>query len=98
MRQVLLLSFLMAACIHAGAADDPVTTAAFRLGMAYQCAPIIGNDAPYEWAKKDAAALLSAAGTTSPTVEELVSKIQAEGRDGVALDKSFCETMLANFK
>lgn len=82
----------------ADVSDDVIKKAVFRLTTAYQCAPIIKDDAPYEWAKANTAELLSAAGVSDPTADELISKVEAQGRERGPLNEKLCRNMLANFK
>lgn len=92
MRAVILLA-MMAGAAAADEAETSVKTAIFRLTTAYQCATIINDDQPYNWAKRNAVELVGEA-----KAAEMISYVESQARDGGSLNEKFCRNMTAKFK
>lgn len=92
MRAVILV-VMMAGMAAADEAETSVKTAIFRLTTAYQCATIINDDQPYDWAKRNAVELV---GETKAT--EMIAYVESQDRDGTSLNEKFCRNMLKNYR
>ncbi|GAA2867485.1 hypothetical protein GGQ99_001286 [Aminobacter niigataensis] len=93
MRILFLLAVLMSSSALAESTDEAVKKTVFRLTTAFQCAPIIKDQGPYEWAKKNAAELVG-----STKAAELAAHVEGQSLDGSPLNEKFCRKMLENFK
>lgn len=94
----LLAMFLMIGPALADEAQDAINAAGFRLATTYHCAPVLKDDAPWEWAKSNAAELLAAAGVSSPTAAEMIAATEDQERGNPAIAPDLCRDLIAAFQ
>lgn len=67
--------------------------AAFQMTTAYQCAPIIKDETPYEWAKANASKLVGPS-----KAAEMILVVEAQGTDGSPLTETICRNLIKNYR
>lgn len=91
--RTLILLMMMAGAANADDAEVAIKKTVFRLTTAYQCAAIINDDRPYDWAKRNAVELVGEA-----KAAEMIAFVESQGTDGSPLNEKFCRNMTAKFK
>lgn len=93
MRRIALIGLVLATSASAEPSEEDVKKAIFRLTTAYQCAPIIDDYSPYNWAKGHAAQLVG-----NDKAAEMVAYVEAQGREGSPLNEKMCRNMTKNYR
>lgn len=93
MRWIVLISLFLAAPAHAEPAEEDVKKAIVQLGTAHLCAPIMSDEAPYEWAKGNLIDLVG-----SERANELISVMLEQDRDPGPLTERMCRNLTKNYR
>lgn len=93
MRRLVLIGLFFVGQAHAEPSDDDMKKAIFQLGTAHLCAPIMKDNAPYEWAKQN---LIDLAG--SEQASKLINVMIQQDRDPGPLTAPMCRNLTKNYR